>query len=89
MSVHTLITMPILAESDCAAEECEHEVECPTFEAVVCLECNSAAHGSANPDDWEGPVASCPIFGTGAPKEQSDALIAALTVPAQPNGDRA
>ena len=80
MSVHAPILMTMYADSDCAAENCEHEVECPTFDAVVCRECNATAHGSADPDDWEGPCAPCPIFGTGVPQDQAEALLGALTV---------
>ena len=79
-SAHTPIEMPMFAENGCAAEDCTHEDECPTFVAVVCLECNTAAQGSTDPVDWEGPVAPCPIFGVGVPREQADALIVALAV---------
>lgn len=87
VSTHTPITMPMYAETACAAEDCEHEVECPTFDAVVCLDCNSAAQRSVNPEDWEGGVASCPIFGAGVPQEQVDALTGALTVPIHTDGN--
>lgn len=82
MSAHGPILMTMYAESGCAGQDCEHEGECPTFDAVVCFDCNAAAQGSAEPDNWEGPVASCPIFGTGVPREQADALIGAMTIPA-------
>ncbi|MGN7978239.1 hypothetical protein ACTJJ4_11760 [Microbacterium sp. 22195] len=86
MSTHTPITMPMLAESGCAVEDCEHEDECPTFDAVVCFECNAAAQGSTEPGDWEGPPASCPLFGTGVPPEQVAGLLSALTVPNRTDG---
>lgn len=78
-TTHTPIEMPILAEPACAVQDCRHEDDCPTFDAIVCLECNAAAQGSDDPTEWEGAIAKCPIFGTGVDPEQAAALKAALT----------
>lgn len=87
MSTHTPVEVEILASSDCVAEECEHEVECPTFLCVVCLECNAATQGTDDVGEWEGSVTACPIFGTGAPREQVDSLLSALTAGAPDRTD--
>lgn len=59
MSTHTPIEVEVLASSECAREDCEHEDECPTKPATVCLECNTAAQGTDDWTLWEGSIARC------------------------------
>ena len=64
---HKAVQIEMLAESECATEECEHESECPTFLASVCLYCNAEQQGTEDMSLWEGRAARCPLYGTGVP----------------------
>lgn len=80
MSEHTPVEMEIVS-GGCVWGDCEHEGECPSRLAVVCLECNAAQQGTDDVSEWEGTIVDCPLFGKGAPREQVDALMSALAAP--------
>jgi hypothetical protein len=80
-TTHGPVDVEVLTLSECIAEDCEHEDGCPTSVLTVCHTCNAEAQSGRPIDEWEGAIARCPIFDTGVPREQAQALMSALTVP--------